>query len=63
MKNIIKSIIKDSDSRFSFFEKFINNFQLKEIAEIGLYKADFSEKILKNCPEITKYMHCQTISF
>lgn len=51
----IKEIIKSSESRFDIWKFFIQNQKLKRIAEIGVYKGDFSKYILDTCEVVEKY--------
>lgn len=53
-KDIEKGILK-SDSRLDLWTYFIQLAKAKKIAEIGVYKGDYAEKLLRNCDEIEKY--------
>lgn len=52
----LKNIIKISNDRFDFWISFIKQRKVTKIAEIGVYKGDYAEKILSVNDEITKYL-------
>lgn len=49
-----KKIINES-SRLKLWEDIINHYGFENITEIGVYKAAFTEHMLKNCPSIQKF--------
>lgn len=51
----IQKIAYNSKSREDFWIEFINRFKISVIAEVGVFKGDFAENILKNCKSISKY--------
>lgn len=51
----IEESISDSSSRFDLMAALINHFKVKKFAEIGVWKGEFAEHILKNCPSIELY--------
>ena len=51
----IQQLAYDSKSREDFWIEFINRFKISVIAEVGVFKGDFAENILKNCKSISKY--------
>jgi len=51
----LQKAISDSSSRFDLMAALINEFEVKNFAEIGVWKGEFSEYILKNCPSIELY--------
>lgn len=53
-KEIIKILAKSQD-RYELCINIINENAFKKIAEVGVYKGDFAEKLLTNCPLIEKY--------
>lgn len=46
----------DYKSRFELCAKIIQNKNLKTITEIGVYRGEFAEFILKECKEVEKYI-------
>ena len=55
MKDIIRKINDKSKDRFTFCSELINEFNLKKVAELGVYRGDFAKEILKKCPIIDEY--------
>ncbi len=55
MKQILEEIIRNSTDRSKLWENIINHFDCKDIVEVGVYKGEFAERILGNCPQIEKY--------
>lgn len=51
----VKEIFHDCTDRFELWQEFIHFKQFKTIAEIGVYKGEFSENILRKCHSIKKY--------
>lgn len=54
-ENLINTI-RSSENRFDLWSSFINKTESREIVELGVYKGDFAEKILKSCPIIQNYL-------
>lgn len=54
-EKIIRDSAKDSNSRFDLWINFLNSTKCNVFAEVGVYRGDFAEKILKKCDLITKY--------
>ena len=50
-----KNINTDYKNRFDLWISFLNEYQPKNVAEIGVYKGEFAEKILRNCYCIENY--------
>jgi len=50
MQEIIRKINDNSKDRFSFCIELINEFNLKKVAELGVYRGDFAKEILENSP-------------
>lgn len=55
MQNKLNDLLLESDDRFTFWANFINEYGLRSIVEIGVYRGEFTEYILKHCPSIQKY--------
>jgi hypothetical protein len=55
MKHLNKTIHLNAENRFELWESFINQNKFKFLLELGVYKGEFAEYILKQCPEITSY--------
>ena len=53
--NELEKIDKESNSRSDLWINFINKYQLKNIVEVGVWKAKFASVILKDCDCINKY--------
>lgn len=56
MEKIIRDIIEKSQDRFSFCVELINAFNLKNVAELGVYRGDFAMQILEKCQCIENYI-------
>jgi hypothetical protein len=54
-KALIQECISESSNRFDFWEKFINRRKVQSLVEIGVFRGEFSEKILQGCEKIKKY--------
>lgn len=44
-----------SKDRYAFCSSLIHAYHLTRITEVGVYRGDFAERILKSCPEIEHY--------
>lgn len=51
----IKDLNLNTQSRFVLWIKIINKFKFKNVLELGVYRGEYAEIILKNCPSIKKY--------
>lgn len=51
----IQDCLSDSGNRFEFWMNFINRIEVRNLVEIGVYRGEFSEKILRSCDGIKKY--------
>lgn len=51
----LKTCISNSQSRLEFWENFVRTFQIKRMAEIGVYRGDFAAFLLQKCPDLTRY--------
>lgn len=47
--------LEQCKSRFELWAAFINKVQARTVLEIGVWKGDFAEFILRNCPSISRY--------
>jgi len=56
MRNSIKKTLAEVDNRLEFWVEFINKNNVKTIAELGVYRGNFAEEILKKCPGIERYI-------
>lgn len=52
---LIESCASLSDSRFDFWGRFIQAMNINVCAELGVFRGEFSQEILKACPSIEKY--------
>lgn len=55
MHKTIKDIVQEGGNRIEFWTIFINKLQLRSIAEIGVFKGDFTLELLDNCSSIKEY--------
>lgn len=55
MREKLEKIISNSSSRTKLWEKIINESNLAKVAEIGVYRGEFAEIILRSCSSISKY--------
>ena len=55
MTAILEKILAKSADRFLFWIGFVNYFQCRQVAEIGVHEGVFSEKLLLECESIRKY--------
>jgi len=49
------AIASRSESRENFWVEFINSLGLQQIAEIGVYRGDFAQTLLRRCEGLTRY--------
>ena len=55
MQEVIRKINDRSNDRFTFCIELINEFSLKNIAELGVYRGDFAKKLLEKSTSIEEY--------
>lgn len=55
MNKKLSKLFEKSNNRFEFWSRFINEFELKIITELGVYKGEFAKYILENTNCIEKY--------
>lgn len=55
MKEKINEIAKKSNNRFDFCINLIDEFKLTNVAELGVYRGDFAQKVLEKNQSIEKY--------
>lgn len=53
--DIIRGVTVEASSRFDLWASFINKSQVKTFAEIGVWRGEFAEHILRYCPSIDRY--------
>ncbi len=51
----LKDINAKYDNRVDLWVSFLNDYHQKSVAEIGVYKGEFAEEILRRCPGIQRY--------
>jgi hypothetical protein len=51
----LRAIASRNGSRENLWVDFINSFGLQEIAEIGVYRGDFAQVLLRRCEGLTRY--------
>jgi hypothetical protein len=51
----LRAIASRSESRENFWVEFANSFGLQQIAEIGVYRGDFAQVLLRRCEGLTRY--------
>lgn len=54
-RQLIEECLSAAGSREEFWTRFISIPQLRRIAEIGIYRGDFAENMLRNCDCIEQY--------
>ncbi|WP_319420667.1 class I SAM-dependent methyltransferase [Pleurocapsa sp. FMAR1] len=54
-KQIVKQCVEKSDSRFDLWIRLVDSYEVKSMAEVGVYKGDFAYQLLKKCDSIEKY--------
>lgn len=55
MEAMLSKIIQSTQNRLEFWSAFIKAFQLEMLVEIGVYRGDFAEYMLRDCATISKY--------
>lgn len=55
MEKKIKQIIEKSNDRFDFCINLIEEFSFRTVAELGVYRGDFAQKILEKNQSVEKY--------
>lgn len=56
MKNKLEQIAGICKDRFDFCIRLIDEFNLKSVAELGVYRGEFAQMILKNNQSVEKYI-------
>jgi len=56
MQDTISKIIEKSRDRFTFCIELINEFNLKTVAELGVYRGDFAKQLLEKNSSIEEYI-------
>ena len=51
----IRGVADEASSRFDLWANFINRVKVKNFAEIGVWRGEFAEHILRCCPSIDHY--------
>lgn len=51
----IEQIVKNASGRLELWTNFLNARQIKVMAEVGVFRGDFAEKVLGSCNAIEKY--------
>jgi len=54
-EQLINDCVSAASDRYDFWARFIDTLGIKHIAEIGVFRGDFAEKILQGCGDIEKY--------
>lgn len=54
-QQIIRQCIEESYSRFDLWIHLVKCFQVKSMAEVGVYQGDFAYQMLQQCSSIEKY--------
>jgi len=54
-KALIQECVNNSSNRFEFWIKLINRIDVQSLVEIGVYRGEFSEKIMRGCEGIKEY--------
>src|SRR5438874_462709 len=49
------NLIASTTSRFDLWEKVLQTARVKTFAEIGVWKGEYAEAMLKRCPAIERY--------
>lgn len=55
IEQIVKQCVEKSDTRFDLWIQLIQSANVKNMAEVGVYRGDFASKILQGCDSIEKY--------
>jgi len=51
----VRAIASRGGSRENFWVDFINTFGLQQAAEVGVYRGDFAQALLRQCQSLTRY--------
>ena len=62
IEQIVKQCIEKSDSRFDLWIRLTQSANVKNMAEVGVYRGDFASKILQGCNSIEKYYMIDTLA-
>ena len=55
MRDKINQLKNSSNDRVTFCVELINKFELSTVAEVGVFRGDFAEKVLRKCEAIERY--------
>jgi len=55
LPNKVRTIAVEASSRFDLCASFINQSEVKNFAEIGVWRGEFAEHILRCCPSVERY--------
>jgi len=55
MITVIEDCLRGASDRYDFWVSFINAMKIRAVAEIGVYKGEFSARILGSCSSIERY--------
>lgn len=53
---LLASTLRESDARARGWAEFITREKLREAAEIGVFRGQFAEAVLQQCPEVSRYL-------
>lgn len=54
-RSIVNEIAHTSSSRTDLWTRLIQAFEIKNMAEIGVFRGDFAAQVLAHCPSIARY--------
>lgn len=54
-RQLINNCVSESRDRYDFWVNFINTLGVQNLAEIGIFRGDYAEKMLQNCECLEKY--------
>lgn len=55
LANELKALSSQADSRFRLWENFVNAQECQNVLEVGVFKGEFAEHLLRRCPLIKTY--------
>ena len=55
IEKTIQECLKGTNSRLDFWINFLNSTDIHNMVEVGVYKGDFAQKLLKYCDSIKQY--------
>lgn len=56
MKSQLEDISRASSDRFEWWTRFIAENKFRRVAEVGVYRGDFAQRILQACPVLEEYI-------